>query len=134
MRILGIDYGEKRTGIALGVNDVVQPLRTVDTIDAIDSIVELADKEKVGVIVIGLPLLNGQETKSSSDVREFTDKLKLKIKDSIEIAFVDETRSSSDAVERSIEMGVPQKRRKDDHSMAAGEIIRRFHSLPTLKV
>jgi putative Holliday junction resolvase len=60
MRILGIDYGEKRVGLAISslVGHIAQGLPTIVRIDGTDYLEELADliKEKeVGEIVVGLP-------------------------------------------------------------------------------
>ncbi|GAX59743.1 Holliday junction resolvase [Candidatus Scalindua japonica] len=60
MRTLGIDYGNKRVGLAIStpVGGIAQGLQTIERIDGHDYLEELAEviKEKeVGEIVVGLP-------------------------------------------------------------------------------
>ncbi len=60
MRILGIDYGEKRVGLAISspVGFIAQGLPTIERIDGLDYLDELADvieEKEVGEIVVGLP-------------------------------------------------------------------------------
>lgn len=60
MRFLGIDYGTKRVGLAVGDNDTgfAFPLMTVNgdpESDAVDAIVTLVAEENIQHIVIGMP-------------------------------------------------------------------------------
>ena len=58
-RFLGIDYGERNIGLALGYNGLVMPLRTVSNKterDALFEINKVIVENKVGNIVIGIPL------------------------------------------------------------------------------
>lgn len=81
-RILGIDYGLERTGIALAINDVVLPL-TALTLAAchtrknlLDKIAALAAEKAVHAIVMGMPLLeDGSETEMSAIVRNAAAKI-----------------------------------------------------------
>ena len=57
-RILGIDYGIKRTGIAISdpLGIIASPLETVNTVNLIDYLLRLIENEKISDLVIGLPL------------------------------------------------------------------------------
>jgi len=58
MRILGIDYGTKRIGLAVGETDsgMAFPLRSVpNDAAALDVIIRIAGEESVGRLVIGMP-------------------------------------------------------------------------------
>ena len=73
-RILAIDYGRKRTGLA--VTDVLRitanPLLTVETKDLIEWLAEYFDKEPVDEVVIGHPTqMNGEESESMNYIRPF---------------------------------------------------------------
>jgi len=60
MTCLGIDWGEKRIGLAVGESSLslALPLKTVDTID---EIVSIAKEEEAGLIVLGCPYkMNGR--------------------------------------------------------------------------
>lgn len=79
MKVLGIDYGEKRIGLALGDTEsrVAAPWKTVENRD---EIIGAASAEEVGAIVVGLPLtLKGEEGPQAKDVRGFIEGLKNKV-------------------------------------------------------
>ena len=78
MKILGIDYGSKRVGIA--ISDESQTLARELTIlspkDFWDQIQDIVTNEIISRIIIGLPLnMSGEETESTRRAREFADKL-----------------------------------------------------------
>ena len=68
-RILGLDYGERRIGLALSdpLEIIAKPLTVIDrqkTADHISKISEIISERKVTSIVVGLPLtLKGQYSK-----------------------------------------------------------------------
>lgn len=81
MRILGIDYGEKRTGFAISdpLGITAQPLPTVQGLSAeelIGKIAEISSERAVEEIVVGLPRnMNGTMGGSGEKVMEFVHKL-----------------------------------------------------------
>jgi putative Holliday junction resolvase len=73
-RILAIDYGRKRTGLA--VTDILRitanPLLTIDTKDLIQWLASYFATEPVDEVVIGHPTqMNGQESESMNYIRPF---------------------------------------------------------------
>ncbi|MBR1877379.1 MAG: Holliday junction resolvase RuvX [Paludibacteraceae bacterium] len=73
-RILAIDYGRKRTGLA--VTDVLRitanPLLTVETKDLMNWLGDYLLKEQVDEVVIGHPTqMNGEESESMNYIRPF---------------------------------------------------------------
>src|SRR5882724_5383381 len=73
-RILAIDYGLKRTGLA--VTDPLQiiatALETVDTSQLITYLKKYFEKEQVSEIVIGMPKrLNNTDSDTAAEVRKF---------------------------------------------------------------
>ncbi len=95
MKILGIDYGEKRIGLA--VSDETQTLaRELDIWDPEkfwSHIVELIDTEAIVRVVVGLPLnMSGEKTQKSEEVQAFVDELSKLISQPVEV--VDERLSS----------------------------------------
>jgi putative Holliday junction resolvase len=84
MRILGIDYGKKRVGLAISspVGFIAQGLPTIERIDGKDYLEDLADviKEKeIDEIVVGLPKnMNGSIGEKAEEVLELVEKLKSK--------------------------------------------------------
>lgn len=93
MTILGVDWGEKHTGLALGWADDIglsQPLTTVATDKAIAKILFVCQAESVQKIIIGV-----SERESGRKAQIFAAKLKTETKIPIELA--DETLSTAQA-------------------------------------
>jgi len=82
MRILGIDYGEKRIGLAISdpLGFTAQGLPTIERVNGEDYLQKLADviKEKgVSRIIVGLPKsMNNTIGKKAEEVLEFVEVLK----------------------------------------------------------
>ena len=73
-RILAIDYGKKRTGLA--VTDVLRitanPLLTIETKDLIKWLEDYFAKEPVDEVIVGHPTqMNGEESESMNYIRPF---------------------------------------------------------------
>ena len=73
-RILAIDYGRKRTGLA--VTDVLRitanPLLTIETKDLMEWLAAYFQKEPVDEVVIGHPTrMNGEDSESMNYIRPF---------------------------------------------------------------
>ena len=78
-QILGLDVGQKRTGIARGSSAarLAEPLMTVDTKDVFETLKKLIVELDVKTIVIGLPRnLNGQDTPQTEWIRHWTENAK----------------------------------------------------------
>ncbi len=94
--ILGIDYGEKRLGLALAhtVARVPRPLETLENANgAVDAILQVIDREQVGHVVVGLPRdMHGRETAQTQIVRDFAEQLGVRL--SCPLHFVDESLTS----------------------------------------
>lgn len=78
-RILAIDYGRKRTGLA--VTDVLRitanPLLTIETSELPGWLQSYFSKEQVDEVVIGYPTqMNGEESESMKYIRPFMGQLK----------------------------------------------------------
>lgn len=77
-RILAIDYGTKRTGIAVTDPLRIVPggLKTVATHELNAFLADYFSKESVDVVVVGYPTnMNGEESASMKQIRPFVDKL-----------------------------------------------------------
>ena len=96
MRILGIDYGEARVGIAItdALNITVQGLETIQRNNS-DKVVlrrldEILQEYDVDTIVVGLPLnMNGTMSERAEITEKFVHKLKCKY-NQIKIEVIDE--------------------------------------------
>ncbi len=119
MRILSIDYGKRRTGLA--VTDPLQiiagGLATIDTRDVLKFITDYVKREPVETIVIGLPVQpNGQPSENQSRVRCFTGELRKALPE-IPVVFYDERYTSVIAHQAIIASGVGRKRRQTDKGL-----------------
>jgi putative Holliday junction resolvase len=113
-RILAIDYGLKRTGLA--VTDPLQiiatALETVETPTLILFLKNYFQKEKVDEVVIGLPKkLNNEDSDTASEIRKFTALFKKNFS-SIIIKEVDERFTSSMAQQAMVAGGMKKKDRQ----------------------
>jgi putative Holliday junction resolvase len=114
-RILAIDYGRKRTGLA--VTDVLRitanPLVTVDTKDLIPWLSAYFAKEPVDMVVIGHPTqMNGEESESMNYIRPFMGVFKKTFPDK-PITMYDERFTSVLAHQAMIAGGMKKKSRQD---------------------
>jgi putative Holliday junction resolvase len=114
-RIVAIDYGLKRTGLAWTdpLQIIATALETVPTETLLDRLKAIMAKEKVETIVLGWPTrLDGSDTDTTAPVRELGEKLTGLYPD-VRIAFQDEQFSSRNAMQAMIQGGVPKKKRRD---------------------
>lgn len=114
-RILAIDYGQKRTGIA--VTDTLQMiangLATVETKELEKFIVDYVAKEDVSVIVVGKPTqMNGTDSENMKRIEPFFNRLK-KLFPSKEITYYDERFTSVLAHQTMLQSGIGKKARQD---------------------
>jgi putative Holliday junction resolvase len=114
MRILAIDYGKKRTGIAVTdpLQIIAQGLTTVDTHMALVFLKDYMQKEQVETIIIGDPRnLDDSATDATAAAAEFVKKLKRHFP-GVKIVTVDERYSSKLASQAMIDMGMKKKDRQ----------------------
>jgi len=115
MRILAIDYGEKRTGIA--VTDEMQliasGLTTIPSGTALAFLKDYFTKEKVEKVLIGEPKqMNGQPSQSAGLIDAFTAKFSEQFPD-MQVVRVDERFTSKMAFQTMINSGLKKKQRQD---------------------
>ena len=114
-RILGIDYGRKRTGVAvtdpLGI--VAGNLATVPTHTLMQFIQDYIGREQVDRIVIGNPMqLNGQPSDSMKYITPFVNKLR-KVLPDMPVVMYDERFTSTIAHQAMIDGGMKKSDRRD---------------------
>ncbi len=114
-RILAIDFGLKRTGIAVTDPLKITPggLTTVRTHDLENFLSEYIKKENVDIIVFGYPTqMNNQESESMKHIRPFATKIQKKFPD-IKVDFYDERFTSKLAQKTILTSGLGKKKRKN---------------------
>ena len=114
-RILAIDYGLKRTGIAVTdeLQIIASGLTTVSTKELIPFLKDYINKEQVELFVVGEPKqMNNTPSESEELIISFLTKLKKQIP-SIPIERVDERFTSKMAFQTMIDSGLKKKQRKN---------------------
>ena len=114
-RVLAIDFGEKRTGIAITdpLQIVASGLTTVDTNTLIDFLKNYCSEENVDLFVVGLPKqMNNQPSQSESSIKPFLKKLKSNFP-RISIIRIDERFTSKIALRTMIDLGLKKSQRQN---------------------
>lgn len=114
-RLLALDFGKKRTGIA--VTDELQliasGLTTVETQKLLSYLTEYVSNERVSCIVVGEPKqMNNKPSESEALIQPLIHRLK-KLFPNIQIERQDERFTSKMAVQAMIEGGVKKSKRKN---------------------
>ncbi|MEQ6124278.1 Holliday junction resolvase RuvX [Pseudotenacibaculum sp. MALMAid0570] len=114
-RILAIDFGEKRTGIAVTdeLQIIASGLTTVDTKDLLSFLLDYVQKEKVDLFIVGEPKqMNNSESESEQYIQHFLTSLEKKIPN-IPIKRIDERFTSKMAFQTMIDSGLKKKQRRN---------------------
>ena len=127
MKIMGIDYGDARTGVAISDllcsivgSTAVVPSRNTEK--AIADIVKLAKDNMVGEIVVGLPRnMDGSEGVRAELCREFAEKLRQA--SGLPVAMWDERRTTVEAHNILSAHNYHGKKRKDTVDAVAASLI-----------
>mgnify|MGYP003288428099 FL=1 len=114
-RILAIDYGRKRVGIAVTdpLKIIANGLTTVKSCDVLKFLSDYLSKETVELIVVGLPkTMNNVESDSMQYIKPFVEKLK-KQHPNVPIEMYDERFTSVLAHKAMLEGGLKKKERQN---------------------
>jgi putative Holliday junction resolvase len=114
-RILAIDYGQKRTGIAVTdeLQIIASGLTTIPSATAIDFLKAYFQKEKVEAVIIGEPKqMNGLPSESASIIKGFVTHFTNHFPE-MKVIRVDERFTSKMAFQSMIDSGLSKKKRQD---------------------
>lgn len=114
-RILAIDYGAKRTGLAVSDSLQIVPngLCTVQTCELLKFLADYVSKESVERFVVGLPKqTNGMDSDNLPRVRKFVDQLQ-KVFPAIPVSWYDERFTSVMAHQTMLDAGLGRKARRN---------------------
>lgn len=114
-KALGIDYGTKRTGIAItdAMQIIASGLTTVTTNSLDDFIADIVSKEDIECFVVGDPKnLDGTDTNSTGNVNTLVKRLKI-LYPKILIHQIDERFTSKIAKQSILASGIRKKRRQN---------------------
>lgn len=127
-RILGVDYGERRIGLAVSDPSatIAQPLPTLQRRAGkrppVQAVADLARAWEAEAVVVGLPLtLDGDESEWTREVRGFGDRLAERT--GLPVHFVDE-RMTSVRAERAVRsLGLRRAEREDKRRVDAAAAV-----------
>ena len=114
-RILAIDYGQKRTGIAITdeLQIIASGLTTVPSETAIAFLKDYFSKENVNKVLIGEPKqMNGQPSESAEIIEKFVEKFTKEFPN-MKVIRVDERFTSKMAFQTMIDSGLKKNQRKN---------------------
>ena len=127
MRVLALDIGDKRIGVAVSdpVGLIATPLTTITRrgdLDGIEQVLRLADEQEAGQIIAGIPLsLSGKSGPQADRVAAFVQKLTDAT--TLPIKTVDERYSTVEAERLLREIGVKPSRDRARVDAAAAAVI-----------
>ena len=114
-RLLAIDYGTKRTGMAITdeLQIIASGLTTVETKDLLPFLKNYCSTEKVELFIVGEPKqMNNSVSESEDSIIKFLEKLSKAIP-AIPVVRVDERFTSKMAVQTMIDSGLTKKQRRN---------------------
>lgn len=118
-KALGIDFGKKRTGLAITdeLKMIASPLEGIDTVDLYTRIAELVNREGISDFVVGDPTFGGRSDAHSADAIEaFCNHLKKRYP-TITLHRVDESFSSREAMEAMWAGGMKKSKRREKKTL-----------------
>jgi putative Holliday junction resolvase len=123
-KILGIDYGLVRIGIALSdeTGTIAFGREAIASNNPVDKLKKIISDENVNIVVIGYPLnLKGEKTKQTLEVESFEAKIKAELSsppfNEIKITRWDERFTSKMASDSMLESGMKKKKRRDKSNL-----------------
>lgn len=127
VRLLGIDFGEKRIGLAISDpgGEFALPLHTIarrSDRSAIDAIGEIARQRQIDELVLGEPIrLSGERGPAAARVRRFGRRLESTT--GLPIVFVNESLTTVEAAERLRAGGVDPRKSPEHLDALAAQIL-----------
>lgn len=120
MKLLGIDYGRKKIGLAISGGKLAEPyqvIRYADRFKMFAHIQRIVERLKIEKIIIGM-----SENEMGQEIKKFGEEIK-SLNSQIPVEFFDETLSSQDAITMSIASGMGRKRRKEMEDAFAASVM-----------
>lgn len=128
-RLLGLDVGERRIGVAISdeLGMIASPLCTVDARgDVVGELRSIINQYAIARVIVGLPIgLSGREGPQAKTVRAVADDLSCQL--GIEFVYSDERLSSAVAEQALRSQGTRREKRKTHiDNMAAAVILQGY--------
>lgn len=123
-KILGIDYGRRKLGIAVGERGLSEPYKVIRVgsfEDAVSKVIKIIKAIKADKVVVGI-----SEGKMAKETKRFAESIRQTLSP-VPIVLFDETLTSKDAQKISFEMGVKRiKRRQMEDAYAASIMLQNY--------
>lgn len=126
MKIIGLDLGDQWTGVAISdsLGFFARPLQTVTTADLDPALAELIEKERITIIIVGLPrTMKGTQSEQTNKVISHADQLKKKFPQITWIMW-DERLSSKRA--QAVKPSRTKEEKLQSHAIAAAFILQSY--------
>ena len=126
-RILGIDYGDVRVGLAISdlTQTIAQPFKTLlysDSNNLLNQLDNIIKENDIGLIVVGIPYnMKGEDTQQTTKVRKFISLIQDNLM--IEIKLIDERLTSLEAEKIMHKMNIKTGSNKTKIDKIAASII-----------
>lgn len=115
MKYLGIDFGKRKIGLALGEGILAEPYRIIDNGNWEIVIKKVCEEEKIEKIIIGIS--EGESAKKAKDFGSQIEKL------GIPVEYFDETLTTHDAL---VKMKEAKSKRQDEDAISAAIILQNY--------
>lgn len=126
MKLLGIDYGRRKIGLATAVTMLAEAYGVIraETIqEAVNKIKKTVETEKITKVVVGI-----SEGQMAQETKQFVRQLEKAI--NLPVVFQDETLSTQEAQRLAIEAGIRRKKRKElEDAFTAAVILQSYLDL-----
>jgi putative Holliday junction resolvase len=127
MRLIGIDYGKTKVGIAIATSPIAEPLEVIRYTSVDKLIYKINDvvlRNKIEKIVVGI-----SEGATAKQTHRFVEKLKEKV--FLPVVFQDETLTTVEATSKSIQANIKKKKRQMmEDSYSAALILQAYIDRP----
>ena len=121
LKILAIDYGTRRIGLAVSIGNLAEPLKIIQNREAkIEDVLQICDKENIEMILVGI-----SENQMAEQTLKFVQALQSVTQ--IPVVTYDETLSSQTVHRKLAHSGMKRSRRQQpiDH-LAAAEFLQEY--------
>lgn len=132
-RILGIDLGKKRVGLAINdpLNIIAQRFKTLEyksKRQLAEDLKEIIAEKDIGTLVFGLPLtLSGTDSQKTTETRKLVEYIKTQLSPELVIAFEDEALTTVEAHEIMHQLGKKPSKNRDTVDQVAAQCILRAY-------
>jgi len=126
-RILAVDYGSKRLGVAVSdeTATLARPLQTVEQSEGVCEVVaRLATEQQVAKVVVGRPqTLRQKQSQSTDEAEAFAERLRACLPPEIEVVRWDERLTTKQALAVMREAGIDARRARPRIDMVSAALL-----------